>query len=360
MGLMSQYWSEQYWWDTNCRWNANVGLAQNNTNRTHYLDVYVNGGLYYSNSWGLWQNIPTFWSYRFPARTTFYFFLRTWNYVNQVETDRSSWGTGSFPDPPTPETPTAPGISSNNVSRNVWDVTVSGSNGTNHRVYIWTGSAWSALVTGGGSATYRYSMPVGTRHADFLGDAYNQGPYIAGATNPSGILPLDSQNSPPSTPTGLGATPLRQFTGRTVTVSWTYSDPNGDPQTKYQLAWFKNAGPGGPSSDWTYGPEVSSAATTGTVTVPGPGDYIVAVKTWDWEGYPSGWSVQSPLFQVTKAGVRQGGAWTTGSEWVRTNGLWKPHARQKLAGTRGYWDDQQPAMAWDDVDPSLTWDNYPT
>ncbi|MCT4611927.1 MAG: fibronectin type III domain-containing protein, partial [Clostridia bacterium] len=72
----------------------------------------------------------------------------------------------------------------------------------------------------------------------------------------------------------------------TQTFNWNYSDPDGDPQTKYQVVGSTNN-----FSNWQYNSgEITSAAKTHTTSALADGAWRFAIRTWDNKGGVSSWS----------------------------------------------------------------------
>lgn len=334
MGTINAWWSEQVWYDPNCRlniyWDANVGNPQTWDYRRQ---EWVNGALTKDTTpKNIPDNIPIPGqaSWRYPAATTFQFLVQVgaWSYANGVwnlssERDRAGWGPGAYPYPPTPPPANLISTSATKVARapETWDLYIN-SDGNVTQIFVYDPVNGEPYYAGGGaSCSYRYTMPAGVRTATARLRYFNQGPYGAQGEIRDAFITLNSNNLVPAAPTGVSSAPPR-IHGVPIVVSWSHSDPEGDAQTKYQLRYQKTAGPGA-TFGWTEGSVVTTAAGTGALPALGAGVYDVQVRTWDWEDNPGPWSA-STTFEVYGGFLREGGLWVPSKQQIKVNGSWVP------------------------------------
>lgn len=333
MGTVNAWWSGQVWNDPNCYLNISWDTLKNDDNFWYERSWYVNGVIQHDE---IRENaamipIPGSQAWRYSAGTTFQQIIRAMRSSTGLLVDSANWGPGAFPYPPTPPGAATPLVAATPVAglRNTWDLQAW--NGANvHRIYVAdsaNGEPIYANVTG--AATARYTLPVGVRSATFRGRAVNVGPYGAEGPVADAFITLNSSNAFPSAPSPFGATPSRLLAGLPVDVTWTHVDANSDPQTKYQLAYKRVAGPGLIQPALQEQTIIESAQGSAQLTLPGPGKYEIYVRTWDWEGYSGAWSAAATV-EVVRSLVRESGLWAPATHQVKVNGVWTPTVKIKL------------------------------
>jgi len=155
--------------------------------------------------------------------------------------------------------------------------------------------------------------------------------FISGTSSPYNItFDVYILNMAPNATLVTPADGARFDPGESVTFTWNYSDPEGDPQDAYRFQLDDDAGFGSPEIDTG---KVSSSGNSTTQSLPStPNNYYWRVRTWDAYGSVGSWSAARSI-QAWPPGPIVADVETTPSTIRRNDPTWLNVTIRHINGT---------------------------